>query len=204
VPVAALTHEPGRENVMKTAKRGATRAMLAGGLLLAAAASAVAGDQERRGTPNQGLQLAIAPVRETWTVAEDPEFKVSFRNNGTDDLVLNLGLRQGGDWFPVSVSLVLSDSKGPRIEFKLHGPAYSTGRIDDYPVALQKRAIHVLAFNLSEFYRPKLLTGRHLVSARFQGRGAEHKNLGLDLTPWNFWQGTLESDVAEFEIRDPK
>jgi hypothetical protein len=171
-----------------------------------AVAGDVAGDQERWGPATQGLQLAISPVHKTWTVEDDPEFQVSFRNSGTDDLFLNLGLTlaNGRSHHPVAVSLVLVEPGGHSLELKLKEPAYVAGRIDDYAVRVPTLAVHVLAFRLSEFYGPKLPKGRYRISARFRGRGATISNIGQDWTGWNFWQGTLESAVGEFEIRDSK
>ncbi len=182
-----------------------TIAKLLGSLLLVAAISAVAENQERWGAAKQGLQLAIAPVHKTWTVEEDPEFKVSFRNGGTDDVFLNLGITLGGRrHYAMAVSLLLVEPGGRQLEFKLSGPGFVAGRLDDYVVPLRTGAIHELTLSLSEFYGLKLPKGRYQISARFQGRGATITNSGQDWTGWNFWKGTLESGVAEFEIRDSK
>ena len=190
-----------------------TRTRLAGCLLLIVAASALAGLAEGWGAATHWLQLAISPVRETWTVGDDPEFQVSFRNCGTNDLFLDLGitLANGRRHFPNSVSLVLLDSQGHSRHLELVGPATVSGRIDDYAVGLQTRAVHILRFSLSEFWCPsthesrlKLPKGPYKIRARFQGHGAAHKNTGMDWAAWNFWEGTLESGAVEFEIRDSK
>jgi hypothetical protein len=189
------------------------RPELVGCLLLVAATSALAQNEERWGATTQGLQLAISPVRETWTVGDDVEFRVTFRNTGTNDVFLNLGftLANGRRHFPASVSLVLLDSGGRSRQLELVGPPGIAGRVDDYAVALQTRASHVLTLSVSEFWCPStheykltLPKGRYQVTARFQGRGATHRNSGMDWTNWNFWQGTLESGVGEFEIRGSK
>jgi hypothetical protein len=192
-----------RSNEASQMKRTSTK--LVGCLLLFAATSVVAGSQIRWGAATQGLQLATAPVRETWTVGEDPEFHVSFRNSGTDDVFLNLGVILGGRrHYPMAVSLLLAEPGGRQLEYRLSGPSFVAGRMDDYVVPLRTRAIHELTLTLSEFHGLKLPKGRYQVSARFQGRGATITNSGQDWTGWNFWQGTLESRVAEFEIRDSK
>lgn len=168
---------------------------------------------EHWGAATNGLQLAISPVRETWAVGDDPEFHVTFRNNGTNDVFLNLGitLANGRRHFPDSVSLVLLDSQGHSRQLELVGPAAISGRVDDYAVGLQTKAVHVLRFSLSEFWCPstheyklKLPKGHNKITARFQGHGAAHKNTRMDWAAWNFWEGTLESSAVEFEIRDSK
>jgi len=190
-----------------------TRTKLTSCLLLIVAASALAGSAERWGAATHGLQLAISPVRESWTVGDDPEFQVTFRNGGTNDLFLNLGitLANGRQHFPNSVSLVLLDSSGHSRQLELVGPAAISGRVDDYAVGLQTKADHVLRFSLSEFWCPstheyklKLPKGHYKITARFRGRSAAHKNTGMDWTAWNFWEGTLESAPVEFEIGDSK
>jgi hypothetical protein len=168
---------------------------------------------ERWDAATNGLPLAISPVRETWTTGDDPEFRITFRNRGTNDVFLNLGctLANGRRHFPDSVSLVLLDSQGNSRQLELVGPATVSGRVDDYAVGLQRGAAHELRLSLSEFWCPstheyklKLSKGRHKITARFRGHGATHKNTGMDWTAWNFWEGTLESGVGEFEIRDSK
>jgi hypothetical protein len=157
--------------------------------------------------------LAISPLRETWAVGGDPEFQVALRNNGTNDVFLNLGftLANGRRHFPDSVSLVLLDSRGHSRQLELVGPGGIAGRVDDYAVGLQTGAVHVLRLSLSEFWCPstheyklKLPKGHYKITARFQGHGAAHKNTGMDWTAWNFWEGTLESGTGEFEIRDSR
>ncbi len=189
-----------------------TRTNLVSCLLLIVAASALAGLPDRWSAATNGLQLAISPVRETWTVGDDLEFQVALRNSGTNDVFLNLGftLANGRRHFPDSISLVLVDSRGHSRRLELVGPAVA-GRVDDYAVGLQTGAVHVLRLSLSEFWCPstheyklKLPKGHYKITARFQGRGAAHKNTGMDWTAWNFWEGTLESGAGEFEIRDSK
>jgi hypothetical protein len=182
-------------------------------LLVFVAAPVLAGFEGRWGVVTNGLQLAISPERETWTVGDSPGFQVAFRNDGTNDVFLNLGftLANGRRHFPDAVSLVLLDSGGHSRRLEVVGPAAIGGRVDDYAVGLQTKAVHQLRLSLSEFWCPsthayklKLPKGHYQITARFQGRGATHKNTGMDWTAWNFWEGTLESGVAEFEIRNSK
>ena len=57
-----------------------TRPELVGCLLLVAATSALAENQERWGVATQGLQLALSPVRESWTGGDDAEFRVTLES----------------------------------------------------------------------------------------------------------------------------
>jgi hypothetical protein len=175
-------------------------------LLLIVATSGFAAGQERWGAETRGLQLAISPARASWTAGEDPQFEVTFRNSSAKDVLLNLGftLANSRRKFPLAVSLLLVESGGRSLELRLPGPTYVSGRIDDYAVRLPPGAVQELILRLSAFHGLKLATGHYRVSARFEGRDAHYKNLDMDRASRNFWQGTLESGIGEFEIRERK
>ena len=163
------------------------------------------------GAATGGLEMSICPVRSQWTSKEDPEFHVGFRNVGDMDTFLNLGitLANGLRLFPDAVALTLIDPEGRSHPLQAFGPPAVGGRVDDYAVGLQSGAVHVLKMKLSQFRfedisegKIDLRPGHYRVAARFDGHGALHKNTGMDWTAWNFWEGTLNSNAAAFDVRD--
>jgi hypothetical protein len=172
---------------------------------------------EKWGAGTNGLQIAIHPVQSTCSSTNDPEFEVAFRNVGTKDIVLNLGitLANGRQDFATAVHLILLNPQGFPSEYDLVGPTAVAGRIDDYTIALQVGAVHVLRFKLSQFRPPqgrrfeiqlqqdlgtRLQQGHYRVAARFDGFDARHRNSGMDWAGWSFWIGTLQSNYAEFTV----
>jgi hypothetical protein len=157
--------------------------------------------------------MAICPVRLRWTSDENPEFQVALRNVRNEDVFLNLGmtLGNGSRHYPDAVSLLLTDAEGHSRELHLTGPPGVAGRVDDYAVGFQSGSVHILKLRLSQFsslrtheYKMKLPKGHYKMMARFEGRGALHKSSGMDWAAWNFWEGTLQSNIVEFDVQESK
>jgi hypothetical protein len=142
-------------------------------------------------------------------------FEVSFRNDGTDDFVLNLGymLANGKVMFPNAVRLILTGSSASTCELRYFDRRYGViaGRVDDFTVPLQRGATYTLQLPADRLWCSEtmqlpmqLKAGTYRVTARFEGRGAMAVNLDMQgVALLNFWTGTTESGAASFEVLQP-
>jgi len=156
-----------------------------------------------------GLRLGISS-QSTTAPLERAGFVISLQNVGTKDFVLNLGimLANGQVMFPQAIRIVLTNPDGRSRELKIPTPRIA-GRADDFIVALQRGATYVLPITLDQYsseatgeYGVKLIPGRHRISARFEGRGAEIPNLDMrGVKLLNFWQGSINSGELQFDAR---
>jgi hypothetical protein len=161
------------------------------------------------GSAQDGLRLDISS-QATTTPSERAGFVVSLQNVGAKDFVLNLGimLANGRVMFPQAIRLVLTNPDGRSRELKIPQPRIA-GRADDFIVALRRGATYVLPITLDQYwsaetgeYGVKLKSGRHRISARFEGRGAAIPNVDMrGVTLMNFWLGTVNSGELQFDAR---
>ena len=156
------------------------------------------------------LRIGISAATET-VPSQGAKFIVALQNTSNSDFVLNLGsmLGNGKVMLPHAVQLLLTDRiLGNTLELHYCGLRYIVGRLDDYTVALQAGATYALRVSLDKYCGPaprgfgvNLLPGRYQISARFDGRGAITKGgdmAGVALL--NFWKGTIQSDILEFDV----
>jgi hypothetical protein len=161
------------------------------------------------GTTVDGLQMSIS-VADSHE-ANVPEFEVSLRNVGEQDVTLNLGtmLANGKAQLPQSISLIFTDGSGKMRRFRFAHPKYRfvAGRVDDYIVPLRVDSIYALKLRGDQFWSPeskdyglKLSPGKYHIVAEFEGRGATRINLDMPgIKLMNFWQGRLQSNVIAVE-----
>jgi len=158
-----------------------------------------------------GLQIAIDPVKPAFTPDEPCEFRVTLKNVGDKDLVLNLGvmLANGQKQYATAIQLLWTEDvrDGGIILFR-KSPAGVAGRMDDLIVPLPVGASYSLSASFKDFWcpAPKRLKleprrGRYDVAAVFKGSPAKSLNAdtqGLGLM--TFWSGKVTSKPATFEI----
>jgi hypothetical protein len=77
--------------------------------------------------------------------------------------------------------------------------------VDPFVVPLRAGSTYVLRTSLNQYFIPatnnfdvRLASGRIRIAARFEGQGAESGN--PDIALLNFWKGTVESNVVEFDV----
>jgi hypothetical protein len=136
-------------------------------------------------------------------------FSLAFQNVGSEDALLNLGMRFGRIQEPWAILLALTDADGKTREFQYRSRRVTVirGRLDDFIVALPGGATYVLKSDLSQLgnYPPlDLKPGRYRLSARYEGKSAQWVNVdtpGIRL--WPFWEGTLQSNAVEFQLSTP-
>jgi hypothetical protein len=164
------------------------------------------------GAPSNGLRLGVEAV-----VPNAPDtpvaFDVSFRNDGTNDYVLNLGMMLGAGkvMFPDAVRVTITGASAPASPCELHyfDKRYPiiAGRMDDFTVAMPRGATYTVRIPADRLWcrEPlalpiELAPGTYRVSARFVGQGAQTTNLDMRGVPlMNFWIGTVESGASTFE-----
>src|SRR5438128_1978986 len=93
------------------------------------------------GSATNGLQMSLAILMTGQR--DDPEFEVSFRNMGAQDVCLNQGimLDNGRVELPDKIHLNLLDGSGRNRELYFSDRSYPgvSGRMDDYVVPLRSR-----------------------------------------------------------------
>lgn len=156
-------------------------------------------------SPTDGVDMRLSVL----ATNRETEFEVAFKNQGTNDVCLNLGemLANGKLQIPDKVQLKLKDTSGVTWQwvFPLAGVA---GRVDDFVVPLRAGSSYSVLVPLRQFvsadYRqhdPELDPGRYEVSAEFQGTGAGMANSDMEgITTMNFWKGKLQEGIVT-EIR---
>jgi hypothetical protein len=165
--------------------------------------------KEPWGVTTQGLQMSLSATRDS--KAGIPEFQVSFRNVGEQDVHLNLGIMLGNGkvQLPDKIHLFLTDAQGKTQDLHFADKRYLgiAGRVDDYVVPLRVGSVYTLKLPLSQFWSPTteefalhLKEGKYQVSAQLEGVGAKHSNLDLRM---HFWEGKLQSNVLKLEQKSP-
>jgi hypothetical protein len=158
-----------------------------------------------------GLRIRISAVTTTLST-QGATFTIALQNTSDADFVVNLGIMLGNGkiMLPAAVHLLLTDRIfGRTLDLQFcGGPPGIAGRVDDYTVALQAGATFAFPASLDKYCNRAttrrgvtLLPGRYQISARFDGRGANRNNgdmAGVALL--NFWKGTIQSDVLEFDV----
>ena len=162
------------------------------------------------GPSTNGLRIGISSLSSGNLTATGAQFSVALQNTGDSDFVVNLGhmLANGTVMFPEAIRLTLTDPTGKTRALRYVSARRSpvvAGRVDDFTVALQSGSIYVLRVSLNQYWGPefelKLAEGRHRIAARFEGQGAQSANLDMQgIALLNFWKGTVQSNVVEFEV----
>ena len=156
------------------------------------------------GAATNGLQLSLTVL--TTGKRDDPEFEITLRNMGEQDVSLNLGrmLANGKVQLPSKIHLQIVDGSGKNRELDFSDKRYGAigGRMDDYVVPLRTGSTYTLKLRLDQFWSPntgefelKLKPGHYEISAQFQGDSAETSNpdmAGMKLM--HFWKGNLQSN----------
>jgi hypothetical protein len=172
---------------------------LIGGLLGCSTTARHSIADQQWGPAANGLQMSLVLMTGQ---RDDPEFEVSFRNMGAQDVCLNLGfmLDNGRVQLPEKIHLNLLDGSGRNRELQFSDRRYPgvSGRMDDYVVPLRAGSTYTLSLRLDQFWSPstqefevKLKPGRYEVSALFQEDRAETSKLIF------VWKGKLESNPVE-------
>jgi hypothetical protein len=164
------------------------------------------------GQPVNGLRMAIYPATSGDLPSTGAEFYVSFQNVGDSvDFLLNLGLmmEMGRAIVPYFVQLSVTDANGhTRLLQQIvggHG-LVRPGRLDNFVVGLPSASTFTLKVNLRFYWDVankkgigiRLAPGKHRISARLKSRDVEGSSKSLEFL--NFWKGSAESNVLEFEV----
>ncbi len=80
--------------------------------------------------------------------------------------------------------------------------------MDDFTVALRSGSVYMLRISLDHYISPdakesglRMASGRYRIAARFEGRGAQTTNIGMEgAALLNFWTGTAQSNVIDIEV----
>lgn len=162
------------------------------------------------GPSAQGLRMGISVSPGDLSPAAT-EFDVALQNTGDSDFVVNLGhMLANGKWmFPAAIHLFLADPTGRMRELEFSDRRFPgvAGRVDDFLVGLRRGSTHAIRVSLDQYSSPatkefqlKLGSGRHRISARFEGHGPGHLNIGSEgVASLIFWKGTVQSNVVEFD-----
>jgi hypothetical protein len=158
-----------------------------------------------------GLQIAIEPAKPTFAPDEPCEFRVTLRNVGDRDLVLNLGvmLNNGRNQYVNAIQLLWTeDARDGGILLFMKSPAGVAGRMDDLVVPLPVGGSYCLEANFKDYWcpAPKRLKleprrGRYEIAALYKGSPARCLNAdtqGIGLMP--FWTGKVTSKPVSFEV----
>ena len=141
------------------------------------------------------------------------ELFVAFENTSQSDFVLNLGimLANGKVMLPTGIRLSLTASDSATREFVFSDRRYGAiaGRVDDFVVSLRAGSTYTLRLTLDQFIDPAqgrlalpLAAGNHRILARFESHPPRTGNLDMQgVALLNFWKGTVQSNVVEFESR---
>jgi hypothetical protein len=162
------------------------------------------------GAASAGLRMSISPAPTAGGHTGQPAFYIAIENVGDSDVILNLGtmISNGKVMFPEAVRLLLSDSQSKTRELHYVHRRYPgiAGRVDDFIVALRAASVHVLRVSLDNYsgmngFVPELERGRYRIEARLDGQGARSLNVDTEgIGLFNFWKGTLRSNVHVFDM----
>jgi len=146
-----------------------------------------------------GVQLCLA--------SSGANLELAFRNVGDHDVTLNLGimLANGKVQLPDRVAIKFTDAQGKTRLFQFGDKRYGgiAGRVDDYVVPLRAGSTYTLYLTLDQFWCQEtkefsipLLSGDNLLTAQFEGTGANAVNLDMPgMKLMNFWFGKVESNT---------
>ncbi len=163
-------------------------------------------DDLQWGQPIDGVQMSLSS-----TGSNGSNLQVALRNVGDHDVTLNLGsmMANGKVQLPNNIRLNVTDSRGKTRVFKFADKrhAFVAGRVDDYVVPLRAGSMYTLQLTLDQFwcYETKefaiqLLPGRNLLTAQFEGTGAQIVNLDMaGIKLLNFWLGKVDSNTLTLE-----
>jgi hypothetical protein len=163
---------------------------------------------EAWGTPTNGAQMSVSRL----TVESNGQvsFRISIRNCGKVDLLLNLGSKYGNYLVPSRIHLILTDSKNTSKELDYFERRFSGvgGQIEEFIVSLPVGAIYSLRQSLNDYYCAKtgefglkLSPGRYRLSGNFEGQGGigTIRDVPCDVH-WGFWKGKVVSNTGEIVV----
>ena len=152
------------------------------------------------GQTRDGVQLSLSSIN-----GDSTALLLALRNVGDRDVTVNLGfmLGNGKVQLPDYITLNLTDAQGKVLRFRFADKEHSfvAGRLDDYLVPLRTGSMYTLKVTLDQFwceetndFEIKFGPGKNLLTAQFEGRGAQHINLDMQAIKFmNFWLGKVET-----------
>lgn len=161
------------------------------------------------GAPVEGVEMALSASESP--NLDSPEFRVTLRNAGKQDVTLNLGymLANGKVQIPQNISLNVTDAGAKTRNLRFFDSRYPGvfGRVDDYIVPLRAGSSYTLKLNLDQFSSPgakefglKFLPGRYQITAQFEGGRPSTNNSDVPgIKLMNFWLGKLQSNIIVVE-----
>lgn len=137
-----------------------------------------------------GLQMAISGP--TSNDSKVPEFQVSLRNVGQQEIAVSLGimLANGNSKFPRRTTLNLTDANGTIRKLRYWKPASVAGRVDDYVVLLMPIERFSSQVAVREEDRPSTLSDDSIVTI------ASGPIYSFRISLSDFWS----PDTKEFEV----
>jgi hypothetical protein len=155
-----------------------------------------------------GLALRLAELPGKVPV---PMFRVSLRNVGDHDLLLNLGamLANGRMQYLDAVHLSLTDGAGMVLPLRLRGPSIIGGRVDPMIVPLPKGAEFAFDVDLKDYaatkahvWRLDLKPGPYRLAAEYEGVAIPSKSANSDMKGlFPVWTGLVRSGEILFLVR---
>ena len=162
-------------------------------------------DNPQWGVPVDGLQMSIS-IADSGK-ANVPEFMVALRNVGEKDSILNLGIMLGNGVQEPDIWISITDANGKPHKFQFASIMMIEGRVYDYIVRLRAGSTYTLKLSSEHFYLldtlgnsesiSKLLSGKYMITAHYDGRVTESGN--PDTRLMGFWPGKLQSNVLRVE-----
>lgn len=164
-------------------------------------------------TVNKGLEITISQAKDR---KEQPEFRVTFKNVGSENFVLNLGLLQesGKGQYPTQLKFTVTEAGGKirHLQFLVPLNYQQQDQCDDYIVSLGVGSSYTLTVSLyqlwdvytHEYGIKKLPIGEYYIQASYTGvkSYARVKLLGVELLPkggeGGYWEGQVTSNSLQF------
>ncbi len=163
-------------------------------------------------TVNKGLEITISQAKDR---KEQPEFRVTFKNVGSENFVLNLGVLQEREkgQYPTQLKFTVRETGGEirHLQFLVPLNYQQQDQCDDYIVSLGVDSSYMLTVSLDRLwdvftheYGVKLPKGEYHIQASYTGvkSYAGVKLLGVELLPnggeGGYWVGQVISNSLRF------
>jgi hypothetical protein len=177
------------------------------GLLIIVEAARLAGSPESELQTNSrgnssDLQLVVEVAAQRYRVSENPSFKISFRNSGDQDLLLNGGeLLGNGAEIWSSIKCDFQSAAGQRLPLSLGwGVPGIAGRIYFLGVPLRAGSGYTVSVTPKDYYVGKsehLAAGTYGLACTYTGAQSIHRD-STQLP--RCWEGLATSNTARVEM----
>jgi hypothetical protein len=174
------------------------------GFVLGADHVALSRSQEQAATPaaSGGVQLLVQLDAQRYSAGENPSFRISLRNSGKENLLLNGGeLLGNGAEIWSSITCEFHTSTGQRLPLSLGwGVPGVAGRIYFLGVPLRSGSVYTVSVTPKDYYVAKserLAVGVYDLACTYTGAQSMYRD-STQLPPC--WEGVVTSNTARVEI----